>query len=85
MSDDDLNNEIFIEEVTESIGRHILASNVLPLDTGAFVIAKERYEKTGKCTCSNIDRGVRLFVRDECKWMYDFRFCAICGEGLGSV
>lgn len=37
--------------------------------------AISKYNSTKECNHS--------FVIDECSWLYDFRSCAVCGEGLG--
>jgi hypothetical protein len=68
--------KVFVEEVTERIGKHVLASKVR--DATIDDIKKElKNHKNGKCSHS--------VVEDEKGWLYDFRSCAICGAGLGTV
>lgn len=67
---------MFFEEVTERIGDFVIASNVRPA-TGLEVELAQKEHLEGGCK-HNI-------VRDECGWLYDYRFCAICGIGLGVV
>ena len=68
--------EPFFEEVTDRIGEVVLASKVR--DATEEDIKKEmENHKNGNCQ--------HTIVKDELGWMYDFRSCAICGKGLGTV
>ena len=68
--------ELFFEEVTERIGNHVLASK---LHNPSFKEIREakRLHLKGECP--------HTIVRDTQAYMYDFRTCAICGKGLGTV
>jgi len=75
VSDFDL-KKVFVEEVTERIGQCVLASKIR--DATIEDIEKElENHKNGKCGHS--------IVEDAYGWLYDFRGCAICGQGLGTV
>jgi hypothetical protein len=75
VSDFDL-SKVFVEDVTERIGIHVLASTVRGA-TKEDIKRSLRLHKKGVC-----DHKV---VEDSYGWMYDFRSCAICGKGLGTV
>ena len=68
--------KVFVETVTERIGRHILASNIRPATPKDIEEAAVLHAK-GNCphTC----------VKDHQGWMYDSRVCFTCGQGLGTV
>ena len=71
-----LMKDIFYEEVTERIGKHVLASKIRSVTTEDFENVIELH-KNGKCP--------HTIVKDTPGWMYDFRSCFICGKGLGTV
>jgi hypothetical protein len=39
--------------------------------------AKEEYAKTGECNC--------IYIYDEPGYMYDLRYCGICGKIVGFI
>ena len=39
--------------------------------------AKEKYAKTGECNC--------IYIYDEPGYMYDLRYCGICGKIVGFI
>lgn len=68
--------DLWVETVTSRIGPHILASNLRPATQADLQAARELHA-AGKCP-HNV-------VRDTYGWLYDFRSCAVCGQGLGTV
>lgn len=68
--------EIFLEMVTEKIGDRIIASTVRPATEAEIELGRQLHA-LGKCPHN--------LVHDEPGWLYDFRYCAICGQGLGIV
>lgn len=73
---EDFTKTLYYERVTERIGKRVLASVVTPATPEQIAEAK-RLHSEGKCP--------HTIIVDEAGWMYDFRSCAICGEGLGTV
>lgn len=39
--------------------------------------AKEKYAKTGECNC--------IYIYDEPGYIYDLRYCGICGKIVGFI
>jgi hypothetical protein len=68
--------KLYYEEVTEEVCGVVLASNVRLATEDEIKAAKKLHEE-GDCPC--------VIVVDEKGWLYDFRRCAICGQGLGLV
>lgn len=66
----------FVEIVSERIGRHVLASTIREVTDEDIKLAEELH-KQGKCP-HNV-------VVDDQLYMYDFRECFTCGQGLGTV
>ena len=73
--------KLFVEEVTERYLNHISASTIRKVKPYELRKAKAEYKKAGKCDHNKNT----LIVYDEAGWLYDFRFCGICGGGLGAV
>lgn len=69
-------SELLYEHVTERIGHRVLASTIRPA-TSEEVEAAKKLHAEGLCS-HNI-------VQDTYGWPYDFRDCATCGTGLGTV
>jgi hypothetical protein len=70
------NKNLFYENVTERIGEHVVASTIRPA-TEEDVSKAKSLHVDGKCP--------HTIVKDMSGWPYDFRSCAICGKGLGTV
>ena len=68
---------MFIEVVTERIGDTVVASTVREATQNEVQQARIMHDSYGECNHS--------VIRDEPGFMYDFRYCAICGKGLGTV
>lgn len=67
--------DLFVETVTERIGRHVLASTIRPATQEDVDKARAAHAE-GKCT---------HICKDDHGWLYDTRCCIICGAGLGTV
>ena len=73
-----MKRKLFVETITEgSLEYGVIASDVRPATEKKVKEAKARYKKTKKCK-HNI-------IYDEPGWMYDKRYCGICGRGLGVI
>ena len=70
-------HDVFREVVTEEIAGCVLASKIEDATGERLASAKAAFESGQKCP--------HEFVWDECGYMYDFRECAICGKGRGTV
>lgn len=55
----------------------IESSKIIEASLNKVDEAKLVFLETGKCDHS--------FIVDTCNWLYDFRTCAVCGKGLGTV
>lgn len=69
-------NEPFVEEVTERIGKHILSGRIRAA-TSDDISKCQKLHQLGKCDHS--------IVYDIPGWLYDFRSCYVCGQGLGTI
>ncbi len=66
---------IWFEEVKErNWFNAVLMSNVRP---ATIEEVQEAYKNKANCQ--------HQIIRDEAGWMYDFRFCVVCGQSLGTV
>lgn len=65
-----------VETVTERIGPHVIASTIRPA-TGDDLREARALADRGAC-----DHRV---IVDDPGWLYDFRSCWACGQGLGTV
>lgn len=71
-----MNENLYVEEVTERFCGVVIASKIRPATPEDIEKAKALH-KLGECP-HNV-------VKDDHGWLYDIRYCAICGEGLGTV
>jgi hypothetical protein len=62
----------FVESVTT-----VRPATVRPATESEVAAAKSEYEATGQCRCE--------IIYDEPGFLYDIRYCAICGMYLGLV
>lgn len=69
-------NHIFVEKVIQSCDGIVLQSTVRKPSDDEIKEAIQEF-RDGKCS--------HKIIRDEKGWMYDYRICAICEEGLGTV
>jgi hypothetical protein len=69
-------SKVFVETVTERIGRSVLASTIRPA-TKEDVEKARALKAKGQCP-HNV-------IVDQAGWPYDLRSCYVCGEGLGTV
>jgi hypothetical protein len=69
-------NQLFKEVVEEKFCNQIIRSYVVPATKKDIILAKKLH-KQGKCKHD--------IIKDESGYMYDFRNCAICGKGLGTI
>lgn len=69
--------DAFVEEIIEGRGDHAGISNLH--DASAEEIAQF---KSKPCDHEN---ATEALIYDEPSWLYDFRFCVVCGAGLGTV
>ena len=67
----------FREVVTERVGPIVIASDIIPVTEDKVLKAKAEFMCSGLCDHS--------LIYDEKGWLYDFRMCAVCGKGLGTV
>lgn len=67
----------FREVVTERVGPVVIASDVIPVTEDEVLNAKADFISSGLCDHS--------LIYDEEDWLFDFRMCAVCGKGLGTV
>lgn len=65
------------EIVHERFLGRVLISDLEDPGEGELEQAQEIFHATGSCS--------HEFVQDEKGWLYDYRRCAVCGEGLGTV
>ncbi len=65
-----------IEIVKEEVCGRVMSSIVRDATVEEVQEANDLFG-AGKCGHS--------LVRDEASWMYGFRYCALCGEGLGAI
>lgn len=70
-----------IEVVTEGTPDRVITSTIERVPASELEAAKQEYAATKVCLCSTL----RRFVEDERGWPYDYRQCAVCGRGLGTV
>lgn len=69
-------SELLYEHVTERIGHRVLSSTIRSANPNEIEEAKRLHEN-GQCP--------HTIVQDTYGWPYDYRDCAICGIGLGTV
>lgn len=69
--------QVFVETVTARVGNYIAASRVRPATDDEVRAAMQDYIELGLCA--------HELVCDEHGWLYDVRYCAICGVGRGSL
>lgn len=67
---------LYKENVTERYGDIIIASAYAPATQNEINLAQKQY-KDGKC--------LHEIFYDEPGWLYDSRWCAICGKSLGLI
>lgn len=60
------------KEVKDSIG-----TKCIEVSEEEVKAAKEEYAKTGKCNC--------IYIYDEPGFMYDLRYCGICGGFVATI
>lgn len=69
--------ELFIEKVTLDSKGQFLSSDLIPATTKDIAKFKSK-----PCNHSlNVDK----LIYDEPQWIYDMRYCGVCGEFLGSI
>lgn len=73
MNSEGVQREIVIERVTGRITQSVLEG----VSQEELDQARKDYQVSKQCDHS--------LVVDERGWMYDFRKCAVCGEGLGAI
>ena len=71
-----MSKKLYYEEVTHRIGGHVIISNISEA-TAEQIAAAAALHAAGRCP--------HTIVEDEYGWDYDYRWCATCGKGLGSV
>ena len=69
--------QLYVETVKESFCGQPLISTVRPATEEEVAEAKRRFEEGELCD--------HRFVVDDVDWMYSYRYCGICGAGLGAI
>lgn len=67
---------VYVEEVLEEFCGRVVRSNLRKATMEDFK-ASEELHKVGKCPHN--------LIVDEHGWLYDIRYCFVCGTGLGTV
>ena len=75
-----MNKTYYVEEVKSRIGRHVLSSNVREATKEDIQHFQHLHDIGGYK-----HDGIENLIEDTQAYMYDFRSCAICGYGLGTV
>lgn len=70
------NTPLFFETVKERFCGHVVSSDIRPATASEIEIAEMEHHE-GNCR--------HQIVWDEPGWMYDYRWCATCGVGLGAI